>query len=171
MTLRGESEKALLIGGHIDSVPNGGWLDGCSQHAGGSGDSAADQRRNPTASRRSRCAWSIGPTRKARVSGKVFSVRRPARAISTWMKRAACTTRTAFRLPDALKEQGIDFEKVKDSGRELANARGLSRAAHRTGTGAARSRPAVRRGPRHFRRRAARDHVFTDRQRTPGARR
>ena len=28
-TLRGESEKALLIGGHLDSVPNGGWLDGC----------------------------------------------------------------------------------------------------------------------------------------------
>ena len=27
-TLRGESETALLIGGHIDSVPNGGWLDG-----------------------------------------------------------------------------------------------------------------------------------------------
>ncbi len=28
-TLRGGSERALLIGGHIDSVPNGGWLDGC----------------------------------------------------------------------------------------------------------------------------------------------
>src|SRR3982751_2334513 len=28
-TLPGQSEKALLIGGHIDSVPNGGWLDGC----------------------------------------------------------------------------------------------------------------------------------------------
>ncbi|MDP9099483.1 MAG: Zn-dependent hydrolase, partial [Verrucomicrobiota bacterium] len=28
-TLRGESPRALLIGGHIDSVPNGGWLDGC----------------------------------------------------------------------------------------------------------------------------------------------
>src|SRR5437762_12110906 len=28
-TLPGESDKALLIGGHIDSVPNGGWLDGC----------------------------------------------------------------------------------------------------------------------------------------------
>src|SRR5438094_5021903 len=27
-TLRGRSERALLIGGHIDSVPNGGWLDG-----------------------------------------------------------------------------------------------------------------------------------------------
>jgi N-carbamoyl-L-amino-acid hydrolase len=28
-TLRGESDKELLIGGHMDSVPNGGWLDGC----------------------------------------------------------------------------------------------------------------------------------------------
>ena len=28
-TLRGASERALLIGGHLDSVPNGGWLDGC----------------------------------------------------------------------------------------------------------------------------------------------
>jgi beta-ureidopropionase / N-carbamoyl-L-amino-acid hydrolase len=27
-TVRGSSERALLIGGHIDSVPNGGWLDG-----------------------------------------------------------------------------------------------------------------------------------------------
>src|SRR6201988_887392 len=27
-TLRGASEKTLLIGGHLDSVPNGGWLDG-----------------------------------------------------------------------------------------------------------------------------------------------
>jgi N-carbamoyl-L-amino-acid hydrolase len=29
ITLPGKAEKALLIGGHIDSVPNGGWLDGC----------------------------------------------------------------------------------------------------------------------------------------------
>jgi N-carbamoyl-L-amino-acid hydrolase len=28
-TLRGRSERAVLIGGHLDSVPNGGWLDGC----------------------------------------------------------------------------------------------------------------------------------------------
>ena len=27
-TLRGASDPAVLIGGHIDSVPNGGWLDG-----------------------------------------------------------------------------------------------------------------------------------------------
>src|SRR6202045_2904648 len=28
VTLPGASEKSLLIGGHLDSVPNGGWLDG-----------------------------------------------------------------------------------------------------------------------------------------------
>ena len=29
LTLPGQSEHALLLGGHLDSVPNGGWLDGC----------------------------------------------------------------------------------------------------------------------------------------------
>src|SRR5882757_314523 len=29
VTLRGASERALLLGSHLDSVPNGGWLDGC----------------------------------------------------------------------------------------------------------------------------------------------
>lgn len=29
VTLAGESERALVAGSHLDSVPNGGWLDGC----------------------------------------------------------------------------------------------------------------------------------------------
>jgi N-carbamoyl-L-amino-acid hydrolase len=29
VTLPGASERALVLGGHLDSVPNGGWLDGC----------------------------------------------------------------------------------------------------------------------------------------------
>ncbi len=29
ITLRGKSETTLVIGSHLDSVPNGGWLDGC----------------------------------------------------------------------------------------------------------------------------------------------
>lgn len=29
VTLHGLSEKALVLGSHLDSVPNGGWLDGC----------------------------------------------------------------------------------------------------------------------------------------------
>ena len=28
-TLRGASDRTLVLGGHLDSVPNGGWLDGC----------------------------------------------------------------------------------------------------------------------------------------------
>jgi N-carbamoyl-L-amino-acid hydrolase len=28
-TLKGKSKQALVLGGHLDSVPNGGWLDGC----------------------------------------------------------------------------------------------------------------------------------------------
>ncbi|NYF80079.1 Zn-dependent hydrolase [Granulicella arctica] len=28
-TLRGVSERSLVLGSHLDSVPNGGWLDGC----------------------------------------------------------------------------------------------------------------------------------------------
>ncbi|MBC8098311.1 MAG: hydantoinase/carbamoylase family amidase, partial [Armatimonadetes bacterium] len=34
-TLRGASDQALIIGGHLDSVPNGGWLDGCLNVMGG----------------------------------------------------------------------------------------------------------------------------------------
>ena len=29
ITLAGESDKSLILGSHLDSVPNGGWLDGC----------------------------------------------------------------------------------------------------------------------------------------------
>jgi N-carbamoyl-L-amino-acid hydrolase len=29
VTLKGLSEKTLVLGSHLDSVPNGGWLDGC----------------------------------------------------------------------------------------------------------------------------------------------
>src|SRR5579872_4074238 len=35
VTLAGASEKALLLGGHLDSVPNGGWLDGALDEMAG----------------------------------------------------------------------------------------------------------------------------------------
>ena len=28
-TIPGESDKVVVVGSHIDAVPNGGWLDGC----------------------------------------------------------------------------------------------------------------------------------------------
>ena len=66
-TLRGESEKALLIGGHIDSVPNGGWLDGCSERAGRRGDSAADQRAIRRQAAGHRAAGRLGRRRRRAV--------------------------------------------------------------------------------------------------------
>jgi len=35
VTLQGDSDKALLLGGHLDSVPNGGWLDGALDEMAG----------------------------------------------------------------------------------------------------------------------------------------
>src|SRR5207248_11032954 len=29
VTIRGDSPKTVIVGSHLDSVPNGGWLDGC----------------------------------------------------------------------------------------------------------------------------------------------
>ncbi len=29
VTIPGDSDKTVILGGHLDSVPNGGWLDGC----------------------------------------------------------------------------------------------------------------------------------------------
>ena len=34
-TLQGDSDRALVLGSHLDSVPNGGWLDGCLDAFGG----------------------------------------------------------------------------------------------------------------------------------------
>jgi acetylornithine deacetylase/succinyl-diaminopimelate desuccinylase-like protein len=88
MTLRGKSENALLIGGHIDSVPNGGWLDGCLNTLAGleilRRIQAQHDGQPPVSVRLVDWADEEG----ARF-GKVSSVRRPARGISTWMKRVA----------------------------------------------------------------------------------
>src|SRR5258708_30992766 len=43
-TLSGKSERSLLIGGHIDSVPNGGWLERCPNLRAGVG---VPRRTNP----------------------------------------------------------------------------------------------------------------------------
>ena len=42
-TLPGASDRAVLMGGHIDSVPNGGWLDGCAQRRRRRGGAAPDR--------------------------------------------------------------------------------------------------------------------------------
>jgi N-carbamoyl-L-amino-acid hydrolase len=89
-TVIGESEKALLIGGHFDSVPNGGWLDGCLNTLAG----VEILRRIHAHSWQAASHCSVGRLgdEEGARFGKAFSVRPPAPAISTWMKRARCAT-------------------------------------------------------------------------------
>src|SRR5580765_9094420 len=35
VTLPGASPKTVIVGSHLDSVPNGGWLDGCLEGLAG----------------------------------------------------------------------------------------------------------------------------------------
>ncbi len=119
MTLRGDSEQALLIGGHIDSVPNGGWLDGCLNTLAG-----------------------LEILRRIKAEGKPpvtvrlvdWADEEGARFGKSLFGSSACSgnldmeearelqDRDGVTLPDALRGQGIDFARVKESGRRLTNA-------------------------------------------------
>ena len=120
-TLRGTSEKCLLIGGHIDSVPNGGWLDGCLNVLAG-----------VEILRRIHAQYPGQPPVTVRVVD--WADEEGARFGKSLFGSSACSgnldmnearglvDKQGIKLPDVLREVGIDFERVKDSGRELANA-------------------------------------------------
>jgi beta-ureidopropionase / N-carbamoyl-L-amino-acid hydrolase len=120
-TLRGESEKSLLIGGHIDSVPNGGWLDGCLNVIAG-----------VEILRRINSQYNGKPPITIRLVD--WADEEGARFGKSLFGSSACSgnlsldearglkDKNGITLPDALKEIGVDFERVKDSGKELKNA-------------------------------------------------
>ena len=120
-TLRGESEKALLIGGHLDSVPNGGWLDGCLNVLAG-----------VEILRRINAQFDGKPPITIRLVD--WADEEGARFGKSLFGSSACSgnldmnearglvDKQGIKLPDALKNIGIDFERVKDSGKELKNA-------------------------------------------------
>jgi N-carbamoyl-L-amino-acid hydrolase len=120
-TLRGESEKSLLIGGHIDSVPNGGWLDGCLNVLAG-----------VEILRRIHSQYHGKPPITIRLVD--WADEEGARFGKSLFGSSACSgnlnlnearglkDKNGITLPDALKEIGVDFERVKDSGKELKNA-------------------------------------------------
>jgi N-carbamoyl-L-amino-acid hydrolase len=120
-TLRGESDRALLIGGHMDSVPNGGWLDGSLNVLAGVEIlrrlNAQYHGRPPVTVRLVDWADEEG----ARFGKSLFG----SSACSGHLDMAEARglqDKDGIRLPDALKQVGIDFERVKDSGRELQGA-------------------------------------------------
>ncbi len=120
-TLRGESPKELLIGGHIDSVPNGGWLDGCLNVVAGI-----------EILRRINAQYNGKPPVTVRLVD--WADEEGARFGKSLFGSSACSgnldmnearglvDKQGIKLPDALKNVGIDFERVKDSGQELKNA-------------------------------------------------
>ncbi len=120
-TMRGESEKELLIGGHIDSVPNGGWLDGCLNTLAG-----------VEILRRMHARYGGKPPVTVRVVD--WADEEGVRFGKSLFGSSACSgnldlnearglvDKDGIRLPDALKEHGIEFEDVESSGSELARA-------------------------------------------------
>ena len=120
-TLRGDSEKELLIGGHIDSVPNGGWLDGCLNTLAGvevlRRISAQYHGKPPVTVRVVDWADEEG----ARFGKSLFGSSACSGSLDIDEARGL-VDKDGIKLPDALEEVGIDFEKVKDCGKELKNA-------------------------------------------------
>jgi hydantoinase/carbamoylase family amidase len=120
-TLRGALPESLLIGGHIDSVPNGGWLDGSLNLLAGieilRRIDAQYGGRPPITIRLVDWADEEG----ARFGRSLFG----SSACSGFLdmdEARGLKDREGISLIDALAEHGIDFERVKESGKELRNA-------------------------------------------------
>ena len=120
-TLRGRSAKALLIGGHMDSVPDGGWLDGCLNTLAG-----------VEILRRLNDEYGGCPPVTVRLVD--WADEEGARFGKSLFGSSACggtldmeearhlRDRDGVALPDALRTVGIELENVKSSGSELADA-------------------------------------------------
>lgn len=118
-TLLGGSDRAVVIGSHIDSVPNGGWLDGCLGLLAGLEvlrRVAADYGGRPPVTLRV-VDWA--DEEGARFGKSLFGSAACSGNLDLEEARSL-TDKHGIRLPDALREVGIDFERVKESGRELA---------------------------------------------------
>ncbi|TLD70708.1 Zn-dependent hydrolase [Phragmitibacter flavus] len=120
-TLKGESEKAVLIGGHIDSVPNGGWLDGSLNVLAGlevlRRVAAQYDGRPPVTVRLVDWADEEG----ARFGMSLFGSSACAGSLDVEVARGL-VDKQGVSLPEGLQRVGIDFEKVKESHAELENA-------------------------------------------------
>ena len=119
VTLEGESPKALLIGGHLDSVPNGGWLDGCLNVVAGLGvlRRIAAEGTPPVTVRLVDWADEEG----ARFGRSLFGSSAASGALVPDEVRNL-TDRDGVRLADAVAAYGIDIDRAPEAGRELANA-------------------------------------------------
>jgi N-carbamoyl-L-amino-acid hydrolase len=119
-TLPGQSERELLIGGHIDSVPNGGWLDGCLNVMAGvevlrrlAGDSA------PAVTVRL-VNWA--DEEGARFGRSLFGSSAACGSMHDQDELRQLVDGDGVRLPDALGEHGVDLDRATDARTQLENA-------------------------------------------------
>jgi hydantoinase/carbamoylase family amidase len=119
-TLAGESDRALLLGGHIDSVPNGGWLDGCLNVMAGVEvlrRIAADGR-PPLTVRLVNWADEEG----ARFGRSLIGSSAAAGSMTDQDELRQRRDADGIALPDALREHGVDLDNAIAARKQLESA-------------------------------------------------
>jgi hydantoinase/carbamoylase family amidase len=119
-TLRGGSDRELLIGGHLDSVPNGGWLDGALNVVAGSEvlRRIAEEGEPPVTVRLVSWADEEG----ARFGRSLFGSSAAAGSMADQDELRQLTDRDGVSLPDAIGAHGVDLDRATDAKRRLENA-------------------------------------------------
>ena len=121
VTLAGESDKALILGSHLDSVPNGGWLDGCLGMMAAletlRGFAQAHNGRPPVTIRVVDWADEEG----ARFGRSLLGSSAFASTHSIDADRGR-TDKDGIRLEDALRKCGVEIDRFPDARREQKNA-------------------------------------------------
>jgi N-carbamoyl-L-amino-acid hydrolase len=119
-TLAGASERALLIGGHIDSVPNGGWLDGSLNVVAGVEvlRRIAAEGTPPLTVRLVNWADEEGARFGRSLVGSSAAAGSMDDRDELRMRRDA----NGIALEDALREHGVDLDRALEARSQLANA-------------------------------------------------
>ncbi len=119
-TLRGHSDRVLLIGGHIDSVPNGGWLDGCLNLVAGAEvlRRLASEGEPPLTVRLVNWADEEG----ARFGRSLFGSSAAAGSMADVEELRERRDGDGIALPDALAGHGVDLDRALEARRQLAGA-------------------------------------------------
>ena len=119
-TLRGESDGAVLIGGHIDSVPNGGWLDGCLNVVAGAEvlRRIAENGTPPVTVRLVNWADEEG----ARFGRSLFGSSAAGGSMRDQDELRKLADRDGVTLPDALAASGVQLDRATEAHAQLATA-------------------------------------------------
>jgi beta-ureidopropionase / N-carbamoyl-L-amino-acid hydrolase len=119
-TLRGRSDSAVLIGGHIDSVPNGGWLDGALNVVAGAEvlRRLAEEGEPATTVRLVDWADEEG----ARFGRSLFGSSAASGTMDDQDELRARRDADGIALPDALREHGVDLDRAVEARRQLEGA-------------------------------------------------